>query len=173
MRVFPLSHCVKHPALGLLQRIRGEKLTEEPGGPVLRVVRRHTCVWVGGRGEFMWVCAHVNHSSSPGTASASMRGLALRGTLSHTHNCPQTYTLGHTCTNTDMHTQGQTHTDMYLHIQTCAYTQMLAHMYTQTLRYVHGGSSSCVHIYPQCPCTGTRVPWILPLFSLCSFSTSC
>ena len=27
--VFPLSHCVEHPALGLLQRIRGEKLTEE------------------------------------------------------------------------------------------------------------------------------------------------
>lgn len=71
------------------------------------------------------------------------------------------------------HTRANTHTDMFLHIQACAHTQMLAHMYTQTHRCMHGGNSACVHIYPQCPCTGTRVPWILPLHSLCPLSTSC
>ena len=35
---------MEHPALGLLQRIRGEKLTEEPGGPVLQVVHADTRV---------------------------------------------------------------------------------------------------------------------------------
>lgn len=94
----------------------------------------------------MWVCAHVNHSSSPGTASASVRGLALRDTLSHTHNSPQTYTLGHTCTNTDMHTQGQTHRYVPAHTNTCMHTDACTHVHTDTQVHAWRQLFLCSHL---------------------------
>ena len=133
-------------------------------------MQTHVC-GVGGGGEFMWVCAHVNHSSSPGTASASVRCW-----LSETHCHTHTTAHRHTCLDTLAQTQTCTHKGKHTQICTCTYKHVHTHGCLHTCTHRHTGAcmEAALHVFTSTPSVHAQARgWILPLSSLSPLSTSC
>ena len=165
LSVHPSESLPFHPTAGNTQpwgypqRIRGEKLTDGLGGPAPQAVHVYTreCRLEVGAGLCLCVCAHVNHSSSPGTALASVRGPALR----------ESYFVTHTHTSVHSHIHRRAHTHRYVP----AYTDVRIHRHLHT--HVHTHINTHTGTYTQAtPCVLTSIPsahaqacrvlWILP-----------